>query len=68
MFNLEVDHDHHNELPPWLVLHTFYGGLSDENSKEVDLSCGGAFMEYTIAQLGNCSIKSATMEKLCPLI
>jgi hypothetical protein len=43
-----LDHCPHHKLPPWLVLHTFYGGLSDDNRREVDLASGGAFIEYTI--------------------
>jgi hypothetical protein len=40
-----IDHCPHHELPPWLVLHTFYGGLSDENRNEVDMASQGVFME-----------------------
>ena len=45
-----LNHCPHHGLPDWLVLYTFYGGLSDANRNEVDLSSGGAFMDFTISQ------------------
>jgi hypothetical protein len=49
-FRTLPDNCPHHELPPWLVLHIFYGGLSKENKDEVDMASGGAFMEHTITQ------------------
>ena len=43
-----IHHCPHHGLPPWLVLHTFYGGLSDENRNEVDMASEGAFMERSL--------------------
>ena len=43
-----LDYCRHHELPPWLVLRTFYGGLSNENREELDLASGGVFMKTTI--------------------
>jgi hypothetical protein len=40
----------HQDLPPWYVLHIFYGGLNQDNKKEIDLTSGGAFMEFTVTQ------------------
>ena len=40
----------HHDLPPWYVLHIFYGGLNQDNKKEIDLASGGAFMEFTVTQ------------------
>ena len=42
-----VDYFPHHELPPWLVLHIFYGGLCSENREVLDLVSGGVFMKYT---------------------
>ena len=39
-----LDYCPHHELPPWLVLHTFYGGLSSENRDILDLVSGGGFL------------------------
>ena len=40
----------HHDLPPWYVFHIFYGGLNQDNKKELDLASGGAFMEFTVTQ------------------
>ena len=48
-----LDRCPHHDLPPWLVLHVFYGGLSDSNRMEVDLASGGSFMDFTITQAWN---------------
>ena len=39
----------HN-LPPWYVLHIFYGGLSEANRTKLDLASGGVFMDYSISK------------------
>ena len=40
----------HHDLPPWYVLHVFYGGLDQDNKRELDLLSGGSFMELTSEQ------------------
>jgi hypothetical protein len=40
----------HNDLPPWYVLHVFYGGLEQYNKRELDLLSGGSFIELTAEQ------------------
>ena len=49
-FRRLLDHCPHHDLPPWLVLHTFYGGLNKENISELDASSNGAFMHYIVTQ------------------
>ena len=49
-FRKLLDYCPHHELPSWLVLHVFYGGLSSENRETVDHVSGGVFMKYTIDQ------------------
>ena len=39
-----------HDLPPWYVLHIFYGGLLEANRTELDLAAGGAFMDYSITK------------------
>jgi hypothetical protein len=34
----------HHDLPPWYVLHVFYGGLEQDNKRELDLLSSGSFM------------------------
>ena len=33
-------------LPEWLVIHTFYGGLNEENRLELDSVSNGSFLSY----------------------
>jgi hypothetical protein len=40
----------HHDLPPWYVLKVFYGGLYQDNKRELDLLSGGSFMELTPEQ------------------
>jgi hypothetical protein len=28
----------HHDLPPWYTLHILYGGLNEDNKKEIDLA------------------------------
>jgi hypothetical protein len=44
------DHCTHHELLPWLVIHTFYGGLSVENRIELENASHGSFMECNITK------------------
>jgi hypothetical protein len=37
----------HHDLLPWYVLHVFYGGLDQDNKRELDLLSGGSFMDLT---------------------
>jgi hypothetical protein len=39
-----------NDLPPWYVFHIFYGGLQQDNTRELDLLSGGSFMDLTPEQ------------------
>lgn len=40
----------HHDLPHWYVLHVFYGGLEQDNKRELDLLSGGSFMELATEQ------------------
>lgn len=46
-----MDCPHHN-IPEWLILHTFYGGLSNNDKKEADLAARGAFMNLLLKRHG----------------
>ena len=37
----------HHDLPPWYGLYVFYGGLEQDNKKELDMLSGASFMELT---------------------
>jgi hypothetical protein len=45
-----LDYCPHHDLPHWLLVHTFYRELSDENREEVDMASGGAFSDFTMTQ------------------
>ena len=45
-----LDNCPHHELPPWFVLHTFYGGLSSENRDALDFASGRVFMKSTLEE------------------
>ena len=49
-FRQLLDYCPHHELPPWLVVRTFYGGLSNENRSDLDLASGGVFLKYDIKE------------------
>lgn len=44
-----MDCPHHN-IPEWLILHAFYGGLSDNCKKDANLTASRAFMNVTIKE------------------
>jgi hypothetical protein len=38
----------HHDFSPWLIIHTFYAGVSLENRDLLDLLTGGSFTEYGV--------------------
>jgi hypothetical protein len=40
----------HHDLPPWHILHLFYGRLDQDNKRESYLLSGRSFMELTPEQ------------------
>ena len=50
-FRKLLDYCPQHELPSWLVLHVFYGGLISENRETLDHVFEGVFfIKYTIDQ------------------
>jgi hypothetical protein len=58
----------HHDLPPWNVLHIFYGGLNQDNKKEIVLTSGRPFMDFTVTQAWELIEQKSVVEKLGYLI
>jgi hypothetical protein len=43
----------HHDFPPWLIIHTFYAGVSLENIDLLDLLTDGSFTEYVVDKAWN---------------
>ena len=42
-----LDNCPHHRLPDWLITHTFYGGLNNENRMNLYTASNGSFLSYT---------------------
>ena len=42
-----LDNCPHHRLPDWLITHTFYGGINNENRMNLDTASNGSFLSYT---------------------
>jgi hypothetical protein len=43
----------HHDLPPWYVLHIFYGELDQDNKRELGFLSSGSFMDLNPEQALN---------------